>query len=139
MVHLFLYFIFFVKRCCFHFIFLFNNLYFFLMAPQVFLVGPSLLPCTWRDSAHWTFISTTSSFLLHPFSSLLFNIFIYLIAANNPLGAIVVSVGLPTYDLVWDVTWINLCANIKLIQLNRRVFTSTSLIGLSLFMGLGVD
>jgi hypothetical protein len=46
-----------------------------------------------------TFISTTSSFPLHPFSSLLFNISTYLTIANNPLAATIVGVGLSTYDM----------------------------------------
>ncbi len=69
------------------------------MAPQVFLVGPSLLACTSRDFAHWTFISTTSYFPLHPFPSLLFNIFTSSTTANNPLVTIVIGVGLPTYNM----------------------------------------
>ncbi len=67
------------------------------MAPQVFLVGSPLLACTWRDFAHRTFISTTTSFPVHPFSSLLFNIFTFSTIANNPLATIIVGVGLPTY------------------------------------------
>jgi hypothetical protein len=69
------------------------------MAPQVFLVGSPLLACTWRDFAHWTFISTTTYFPLHPFSSLLFNIFTSSTIANNPLATIIVGVGLPTYNM----------------------------------------
>ncbi len=70
-----------------------------LMAPRAFLVGLSLLACTWRDSTHWTFISSTSSFPLHPFSSFLFNIFTYLTIANNPLATTIVGVGIPTCNM----------------------------------------
>jgi hypothetical protein len=69
------------------------------MALQVFLTSLPLLACTWKDFAHWTFISTTSYFPLHLFSSLLFNIFISSATANNPLAAAIVGVGLSTYNM----------------------------------------
>ncbi len=91
----------------------------FLMAHRVFLVGPSLLACTWRDYAQWTFISITSSFPLHPFPSFLFNIFTSSTTVNNPLATIVVGVRLPTY---------NICKSMILCEMSHEsIYVQTSI------------